>query len=68
MGNIVFSSSTSAVLARLASDAKEVVERVSRKDDPKSRLLSCCAVIYRRDSQGAYENILSSCLEVRAVR
>jgi|EndMetStandDraft_7_1072992.scaffolds.fasta_scaffold3786580_2 hypothetical protein len=31
MGNIVFSSSTSAVLARLASDAKEVVERVSRK-------------------------------------
>lgn len=31
MGNIAFSFRNSAVLARLASDAKEIAERVSRK-------------------------------------
>ena len=30
--------------------------------------LESCAVIYRRDSKGAYESILASCLEVRVVR
>ena len=55
-------------VARFHSNSfSETFHGSQNRHDPGSGCLSCCSIICRPDSKGAYENILSSCLEVRVV-